>query len=127
MTYCIAIGTRDGITITEHFGQCGRFQILAVSQEDDSVTFLEDRITAHRDSCGDHQEEAIREKINTLRDCQIVLVRQVGVRSEKLLIHSGIVPLQYQGSISQALVKIKAFYKKHQFQREEYPGSQSEK
>ncbi|SHO45974.1 NifB/NifX family molybdenum-iron cluster-binding protein [Anaerocolumna xylanovorans] len=115
MTYRIAIGTNDGINITEHFGQCSRFQILAISQEDDSVTFMEDRITIHQDSCKNHQEEVIREKINALRDCQIVLVRQVGTRSEKLLIHSGIVPLQYQGSINQALIKIKAFYKKHQF------------
>ncbi len=117
MTYRIAIGTSDGIHITEHFGQCSHFHILAVSQEDDSVTFIEDRITLHQDSCGGHQEAVIRGKIDALRDCQLILVKQIGYRSEKLLIHNGIVPLQHEGTISQALIKIKAFYKKHQFIR----------
>lgn len=117
MTYRIAIGTKDGKTITEHFGQCSYFHILDISQEDDSVTFIEERITKYQDSCGNHQEAVIREKINSLKDCQLILVKEIGGRSEKLLIHNGIVPLQYQGTISQALIKIKGFYKRHQFIR----------
>jgi predicted Fe-Mo cluster-binding NifX family protein len=117
MKYRIAIGTKDGSNITEHFGGCSRFQILEIDQEDDSINFIEDRITGHQESCGVHQEVVIREKIDALKDCQLVLVKQIGVQSEKLLIHYGIVPLQNQGAINQALKKIIVFYKKHQFYR----------
>ncbi len=115
MTYRIAIGTSDRINITEHFGKCSRFHILDISQENDSITFVEDRITGHNESCGSHEEAVILDKINALKDCQLVLVKQVGGWSEKQLVHNGIVPLQQEGSISRALIRIKNFYKRHQF------------
>lgn len=117
MTYRIAIGTVDEENITEHFGQCSNFRILDISQEEDTVTFVENRITDLQEACGTHQDIKIREKIEALNDCHLVLVKQIGVQSEKLLTHYGIVPLQNQGSINQALKKIRLFYKKHQFNR----------
>ena len=119
MKYRLAIGTRDGINITEHFGQCGRFHILEVDQEKEEVTLVEERETSFQAACGGHQEERIREKVNALKDCQIVLVRQIGGQSEKLLNHNGIIALQYQGTIEEALQKVKKFYKKQIFVREE--------
>lgn len=115
MTYRIAVGTVDGKNITEHFGQCRAFKILDISQEDGSVIYVEDRLTGHQEQCGGHQDAKVLEKINALSDCQIVLVKQIGGQSEKLLIHYGIIPLQNQGSIEAALVKVKAFYKRQLF------------
>ena len=119
MKYRVAIGTNDGKNITEHFGTCGRFQILEIYQERDEVVFIEDRITAHQEECRSHLDDNIIEKIKALNDCQIILVKQIGGKSEKLLIHYGFIPLMNSGSIDKAMFKIIKFYKNQIFNREE--------
>lgn len=119
MKYRVAIGTSDGKNITDHFGTCGRFQIIEISQEKDEAVFIEDRITAHQDQCKSHLDDNIIEKIKALNDCQIILVKQIGGKSEKLLIHYGFIPLVNSGTIEKALLKIKKFYKNQIFKREE--------
>jgi predicted Fe-Mo cluster-binding NifX family protein len=119
MKYRIAIGSRDGITVTEHFGLCSQFYLVDISQEEDIITPVEERKTDSNASCGSHQEERIREKINALQDCQIVLVKQIGGQSEKLLNHYGIISLQYSGLIEDALNKVKKYYKNQIFVKEE--------
>ncbi len=52
-------------------------------------------------------------------DCRIILVKQLGGQSEKLLNHYGIISLQYNGLIEDALKKIIKFYKKQLLVREE--------
>lgn len=118
MKYRIAIGSRDGIQVTEHFGQCSRFYVVDISQEDDQVTPVGERDTGSNSRCGDHQDDRIREKIIALKDCQIVLVKQIGGQSEKLLNHYGIISLQYNGLIEDALQRVIKYYKKQIFVRE---------
>ncbi len=119
MKYRIAIGSRDRIQVTEHFGQCSRFYIIEIDQEDDRVIPVEERETGSNTQCGNHQEERILEKIEALMDCRIILVKQIGGQSEKLLNHYGIISLQYNGLIEDALKKIIKFYKKQLLVREE--------
>ncbi|WFR54774.1 NifB/NifX family molybdenum-iron cluster-binding protein [Anaerocolumna sp. AGMB13025] len=126
MVYRVAIGSRDGITITEHFGQCSRFYLADISQEEDTVTLVGERITDSNVSWGNHQEERIREKIKALGDCQIVLVKQIGGQSEKLLNHYGIISLQYSGLIEEALNKVKKYYKNQILVKEEQLHGQSD-
>jgi len=119
MKYRIAIGSRDRIRVTEHFGQCSRFYIIEIDQEDDRVISVEERETGSNTQCGNHQAVLIREKIEALMDCRIILVKQLGGQSEKLLNHYGIISLQYNGLIEDALKKIIKFYKKQLLVREE--------
>lgn len=112
MKYRVAIGTLDGEYITEHFGHCAQFRIVEIDQDNDEVTYIEDRNTEYQQQCGAHNHDKILGKIQSLQDCSIVLVKQIGGQSEKLLTLNGIIPLQYEGSIQDALVKIKKFYKK---------------
>lgn len=115
MKYRIAVGTKDGKYVTEHFGQCGQFRILEIDQDSGEAVFVENRETPHNEQCGDHRNEVIAEKIRKLKDCRIVLAKQIGGQSEKLLNHSGIAALQYGGPVEDALVKIKRFYKRQNF------------
>jgi len=119
MKYRVAIGTSDGKNITEHFGTCGRFQIIEISQESDEAVLIENRITAHQEQCRSHLDDNIIEKIKALNDCQIILIKQIGGKSEKLLIHYGFIPLTNSGSIDKATLKIIKFYKNQIFKREE--------
>jgi predicted Fe-Mo cluster-binding NifX family protein len=115
MKYRIAVGTKDKVNVTEHFGQCRQFLIIDIEQENDEAAVVGERCTVFSSQCGEHQDEKIRHKINVIKDCQIVLVKQIGGQSEKLLNHNGIIALQYQGSIEEALAKIKKAYKKQKF------------
>lgn len=115
MSYRIAVGSKDKVNVTEHFGQCQQFLIIDIDQEKEEATYVEERSTAFSAQCGEHQEEKIRHKINALKDCQIVLVNQIGGQSEKLLTLGGIIALQYQGTVDDALEKIRKAYKKRKF------------
>lgn len=115
MKYRVAIGTNDNKNITEHFGQCKKFYIIDIDQLSDEVSFVEERETDFPTQCGQHHNEIIGAKIAALKDCQIVLVNQIGGQSVKLLQHNGIIPLESQDSIENALVSIKRFYKKQFF------------
>lgn len=115
MKYKIAVGTRDDKNITEHFGQCPRFLIIEVDQESDETKTLEVRSTAYNVQCGEHQDEKIKDKINALKDCRIVLAKQIGGQSEKLLNHNGLIALQYDGLIEDALKRIIRIYKGRHF------------
>lgn len=119
MKYRVAIGTKDKVHITEHFGQCLHFLIADVEQESDTITIIEERETGTETGKAGHQDEIIHEKISRLKDCQIILVKQIGGQSEKLLIRNGIIPLQQQGPIEDALKKIIKFYKNKNLKREE--------
>lgn len=112
MKYRIAIGSNDRIRVTEHFGKCSRFYIVEVNEEENGFIPVEERETTGQCQCGNHQDELIRNKIDALMDCRIVLVNQIGGQSEKLLNHYGIVALKFNGLIEDALKKIIKFYRK---------------
>jgi predicted Fe-Mo cluster-binding NifX family protein len=119
MKYRIAIGTNDKINVTEHFGQSRQFDIFEIDQENDEITYVEERTCTFSTQCGEHQDDKLREKIQAIKDCQIVLVKQIGGQSEKVLNHNNIIALQYQGTIEGALMKIIKFYKKYIFSGKE--------
>lgn len=115
MKYKIAIGTNDKVNVTEHFGGSRQFAIVEIDQEKDEINYIEDRPCVFATECGEHQDELLREKIQVIADCQIVLVKKIGGQSEKILNHHGMIALQYQGAIEAALSKITKFYKKYIF------------
>ncbi len=119
MKYRIAIGTNDKVNVTEHFGGSRQFTIVEIDQEKDEINYVEDRPCVFATECGEHQEELLREKIQVISDCQIVLINKIGGQSEKRLNQHDIIALQYQGTIEAALSKIKKFYKNYIFNRKE--------
>ena len=115
MKYRIAIGSKDKINVTEHFGGSRQFIIVEIDQETDEINYLEERPCVYNPQCGEHQEDLLREKIRVIADCQIVLVKIIGGQSEKILKHHNMIALQYQGTIEAALSKIISFYRKYIF------------
>lgn len=116
--YRIAAGTLDGENITEHFGQSKGFRIIEVDQESDAEKVLADIEVIHSEGCGHgHDQEMLTAKIQALLDWQVtaVLVSQIGPGSERLLTKNGIQVLVTDGSVKKAMVRVKAFYKRHHF------------
>lgn len=114
--YRIAIGTVDGINITEHFGQAKKFRILEVNQETDAEKELADIEVVHSEGCGrGHDQQMLESKIQALLDFGVkaVLVKQIGPGSERLVTKNGIEPLVFDGEIEAAMTRIKKYYKRH--------------
>ncbi|GHU66904.1 hypothetical protein FACS1894184_05790 [Clostridia bacterium] len=116
MTYRIAVGTLDGKTITEHFGQCHQALIIDVSQETGETVEVETRSLVANPSCGaGHDENRIAAKAEALSDCHVILMAKVGGQSEKQLIHRGFTVLSHEGPLDAALTRIKKAYKSRVF------------
>jgi nitrogenase molybdenum-iron protein NifN len=116
MKYRVAVGTADGVRVTEHFGRGESFFIYEIDRDTDETVLVEKRLFGERGSeCGDHDAEGAAAKIEALGDCQIVLVAKIGYRSEKQLTLGGIVPLQYEGELEDALARVRTVYKRRRF------------
>ncbi len=118
MAYKVAIGTMDGIEITEHFGRGKGFRIVEIDQQTDEIRDLGNIEVMHSETCGKgHNENLIQQKIQALLDWQVtaILVRQIGPKSERLVTKNGIEVLVAEGKVEEALKKIKKFYKRRNF------------
>lgn len=119
MSYRIAIGTVDGVYVTEHFGQGKGFLIVEINQQTDEVIQIGNIEVVHSKSCHEgHDDNLIEQKIQAFLDWKVValLVKQIGPRSERLVTKNGIEVLVTDGKVEEALEKIKKFYKRRTFE-----------
>ncbi|MDR2657670.1 MAG: hypothetical protein LBB86_07585 [Oscillospiraceae bacterium] len=120
MTYRIAIGTLDGIAVTEHFGRCTLAALWDIDQETDETIALGVRplSPSSENGCGGgHDPQAVARKISALADCHVVMMAKIGSQAEKQLIHSNIVPLQYEGSLDEAMRRVRRAYSRRVFSK----------
>jgi predicted Fe-Mo cluster-binding NifX family protein len=111
MNYKIAVGSRDGKTVTEHFGGCSRFLIITVDIDHASFSFDGFRQVTPPCADGWHTEDAFAAVTKQLGDCSIVLISRIGPLAEQHLKNSGIDVLEYHGLIEDALKRIIQFYR----------------
>ena len=117
-TYRIAVGTLDGINITEHFGRAKCFRILEIDQETEEEKALADIEVLHSEDCSHGHDQAMLEaKLQALLDWNVtaILVAQIGPGSERLVTKNGIQVLVAEGELAKALPRIKRFYRSHHF------------
>jgi nitrogen fixation protein NifB len=105
-SYRIAVGTGDGSSITEHFGQCAEWSVIEVSN--DRGYFLEKRRAFP--ILDGHDDESIAKAIESLKDCRAVLVRKIGPVIERRLLRSGISVFESSGPIWNAVDKLIQYY-----------------
>lgn len=118
MSYRIAIGTRDGVEVNEHFGQGKYFQIIEIDQQSDEVNLLGSIEVVHSEHCDSvHDDNLIQEKIQAFLDWNViaVIVKQIGPGAERMVTKNGIEVLVFTGKIADGLEKIKKFYKRRSF------------
>jgi len=73
----IAIGTHNGVRVSEHFGHATRFEIWEVSPN--GARLVESRV--NRPSCGvgsDRADELMDASVAAVADCRAVVVAQIG-------------------------------------------------
>jgi predicted Fe-Mo cluster-binding NifX family protein len=106
MKYKIAVGSRDGKVVTEHFGGCEHFAIIDVDPETQNFEFLGFRDVTPPCESGGHNDNRLDAVAQVLSDCRIVLVSRIGSGAEAALTRKGVDVLEYSGLIEDAVKKI---------------------
>lgn len=100
----IAVATKDGKVVTDHFGHCERYTIVEVNL--DGYQYLEQRGVTPPCIGGDHSTEAIVEVIEKLSDCKAILVNQIGGGALRIVEKYHIAVYEYTGFVKDGLEKI---------------------
>lgn len=79
----IAIASTDGKLINQHFGRADKFYILDIEEEDKKYRVAEIRTNIPACERGDHEEAKLKEMVNNLADCSMVLVSRIGMRARR--------------------------------------------
>jgi nitrogenase molybdenum-iron protein NifN len=103
-TYTFAVASKTGMMIDEHFGHVEEFYIYKSSAS--GTRFLEKRSVAQY--CGgeeecDDGETKLQRIIDTIGDCDAVLVLRIGYRPSKILQDKGIRVIQTCGEIEDGI------------------------
>lgn len=101
MSLLIAIATKDGKVIQEHFGRCNRYCIVEIDNG-------EYRFTGFREveppcNGGEHTVEALVEAARILEDCSYVIVGQIGMGAQQILSEHQISAYVYKGFVEDAI------------------------
>jgi nitrogen fixation protein NifX len=104
LNYRIAVASKDGKVVTDHFGHCARF--IIVEADNNSYKFIEQREVIPPCNGGVHTIKGIEEVIETLKDCEYILVNQVGGGAEHILKDNKFKVIVYRGYVQEALEQI---------------------
>lgn len=100
----IAVATKDGKVIYEHFGHCCRYSIVDI--ENDHYRFLEFREVEPPCNGGEHTLDALLRAARCLEDCSYVIVGQIGMGAQQILTENNITTYVFKGFVEDALSNI---------------------
>lgn len=72
----VAVATKEGLAVSEHFGHAKRFLIYQL--ENEQYALLEERHVAHYCHGNTGDQVAMQDILKTLEDCDAVLVAKIG-------------------------------------------------
>ncbi|PKM67532.1 MAG: dinitrogenase iron-molybdenum cofactor biosynthesis protein [Firmicutes bacterium HGW-Firmicutes-2] len=100
----VAVASSDGIVVNAHFGRTPKFLIFELSHKE--IRFIENRENAP--GCGQLNEPlgTMEETCNLIKDCDIVIVAQIGPAMIKQLQEMGIIAMKKPNLIENALLEI---------------------
>lgn len=75
-THKLAVATKEGLAISEHFGHAKEFWIYAVTS--DECTFVEKREVEHYCLGNSSSKTAMEKILVTINDCEAVFVAKIG-------------------------------------------------
>lgn len=102
--YRIAVASKDGKVVTDHFGHCSRF--IIIEAENENYRFIEQRTVIPPCLGGIHTINGIEEVLTALKDCMYILVNQIGEGAESIALDHNFKVIAYKGYITDALYRI---------------------
>lgn len=100
----IAVATKDGKVVYEHFGHCSRYSIIEI--ENDSYRFIDFREVEPPCNGGEHTLEALIQTAKRLADCSYVIVGQIGMGAQQILTENNLTTYVFKGYVEDALSNI---------------------
>ena len=91
MSIQVAVASKDGVAVDEHFGHAKQFFIYKIEQQ--TVSFLEQRHVDHYCLGGHGDKSALQKILDTISDCQAVFVAKVGDGPATTLQARGVQPV----------------------------------
>ena len=107
MKYRIAVASTDGKVVNRHFGKAEWFYIVEADSEDRGHYEFTD-LKKVQPFCegGLHKEEQLSGVMNTLSDCDFVLVSRVGPRAAAEAEAKGVRVVELPGLISESVEEL---------------------
>ena len=110
----VAFATTNGVSVDEHFGRAGKFAVYDLTAEGyhflEMRKFADGRDTAVEETkgLGRTHDDLVEKKVNTLADCKIIYLTEIGGPSASRLIKKGIMPVKVKEvvSIEESLEKL---------------------
>lgn len=102
----IAVATTDEIVVNSHFGRATNFRIVDVNADDDSLFYVESRATTPICKAGGHDDLALNNTIEGLKDCNVVLAERIGLGALRALEQAGIEGYEIPGEISASIAQL---------------------
>jgi len=106
MKYKIAIASTDGVAVNQHYGKADHFYIVSADSESKIFEFIEKREVIPICKGRRHDDNALLESALKLKDCQYVLVDQIGYLAEIILIQEGLGVFELPGKIEESLNRL---------------------
>jgi len=97
----IAVASSDGIVVNRHFGRADKFYIY--EKEDENIRFLEVRWGLAFCRNGEHEEIELKNAVELIDDCRVLLVLQIGSVPKDLLFHNNTVTYCVKGYVEDVL------------------------
>jgi nitrogen fixation protein NifX len=116
----VAFATTDGVQVNEHFGRAGMFAVYEVKEQGYSFVemrkFAEGRDTAVEETKGmkEVHDDLVQKKVDSLGDCKIVYLTEIGGPSAARLVKKGMMPVKVkeQVTIEESLKRLSETIKK---------------
>jgi nitrogen fixation protein NifX len=102
----VALATTDGKNVNEHFGRAGMFAIYEYS--DNGFRFIEmrkfadgiDQAVMDTKDTGLLHDSAVQSKVDSLADCKLIYLTEIGGPSAARLVKKGIMPMKVKEPVA---------------------------
>ncbi len=111
MTYKIAIASSDGKVINQHFGRTNVFHIVGADSLKQTFHFLESRNVNPLCQGQEHDDKQLYALADALKDCDYVLVSQIGYGARNALEEKQIEVFELPGFIEESIKKLLTYVK----------------
>lgn len=111
MGWRVAVATTDGKVINEHFGRARAFYIFDIKL-DGTHEFLEKRTVTPLCRDWNHDDNALLDITERLKDCSAVLVSKIGPSAMRILEINGIAVFEEANYIDETLGKMARYFVK---------------
>jgi len=101
LSYRIAVASKDGKVVTDHFGHCSNFSIIEADKG--KYHYIGSREVIPPCNGGGHAIEGIYAVLEQLRDCSYIIVNQIGGGAFRILTENQFKVIVHKGFVKDAL------------------------